>query len=67
MRATLVIKTIILGLVVDEISNAYAKHREGKYKGTHWWWVTQHCSYYILLIIYYYILYIITNVPYSFA
>ncbi|XP_050438910.1 protein Wnt-1 [Adelges cooleyi] len=41
MKASLVINTIILGLVLDEISRAYAKHREGKYKGTHWWGIAK--------------------------
>jgi hypothetical protein len=37
MKATVIIRTIVLALVVDEIATVYAKHREGKYKGTHWW------------------------------
>ncbi|CAH1732573.1 hypothetical protein AGLY_001873 [Aphis glycines] len=42
MKATIIIKTIVLmTLVVDEISRAYAKHREGKYKGTHWWGIAK--------------------------
>ncbi|XP_015373991.1 PREDICTED: protein wingless-like [Diuraphis noxia] len=42
MKATIVIKTIVLmTIVVDEISRTYAKHREGKYKGTHWWGIAK--------------------------
>ncbi|XP_050526502.1 protein Wnt-1 [Daktulosphaira vitifoliae] len=42
MKPSLVINTVIvLGLVVDEISRACAKHREGKYKGTHWWGIAK--------------------------
>jgi len=38
MKITVIIQSIFLALVVDEIvSSAYAKHREGKYRGTHWW------------------------------
>jgi len=38
MKITVIIQSIFLALVVDAyVSGAFARHREGKYKGTHWW------------------------------